>query len=430
MCRIINNEGIYNLDEELGNGRIYEIISYSKPVILDDIEIIASCYDVPRGTYYFDIQDYHLVQTDCYPGFEILDLMKKLMFNPGYAMIYTINYEGPCSYIVTIPYSTAEYDTRFIILDRKEPECRNWTDRYSDYELKNTVAVCDFVIDSRKFIAKFNKILHDIFDNNQFYLTEEFNKDYLKNGIRINAAGLLYTFKKHTDMFDKFLENPDNYIKEYRKNISKNSEPPKKWEGKKIISGSELENYFNSIRDKIIGKTIDNIFFRGSHFSHTIWDMIHEYRNGKWYWTDDEGSLEEMEKEPDYYPWKTENTKLVLDDIIILCFEDTNFEIEYWSGSLVHVDMNTLDTDKDCSWNANNNFSKNIIGHKLVDIQIHKTNEVYFMNFSHLGIERNDGDDMFEEIWFVFDNGYKLEITTDHCDYTFFSEIPPNPDAV
>ena len=61
----------------------------------------------------------------------------------------------------------------------------------------------------------------------------------------------------------------------------------------------------------------------------------------------------------------------------------------------------------------------------MVDIQIHKTNEVYFMNFEHLGIERNDGDDMFEEIWFVFDNGYKLEITTDHCDYTIFSEIPP-----
>ena len=59
----------------------------------------------------------------------------------------------------------------------------------------------------------------------------------------------------------------------------------------------------------------------------------------------------------------------------------------------------------------------------LVDIQIHKTDKVYFMNFEHLGIERKDGDDMFEQIWFVFENGYKLELTTDHCDYMIFREV-------
>ena len=62
---------------------------------------------------------------------------------------------------------------------------------------------------------------------------------------------------------------------------------------------------------------------------------------------------------------------------------------------------------------------------KLVDIKIHKTDKVYFMNFDHLGIERKNGDDMFEQIWFIFENGYVLELTTDHCDYTEFSEIPP-----
>ena len=29
---------------------------------------------------------------------------------------------------------------------------------------------------------------------------------------------------------------------------------------------------------------------------------------------------------------------------------------------------------------------------------------------------------MFEEIWFVFDNDYRLELTTDHIDYTIFRE--------
>ena len=61
---------------------------------------------------------------------------------------------------------------------------------------------------------------------------------------------------------------------------------------------------------------------------------------------------------------------------------------------------------------------------KLVDIKIHKTDKVYFMNFSHLGVDRKDGDDMFEQIWFIFENGFKLELTTDYCDYTEFSELP------
>ena len=47
----------------------------------------------------------------------------------------------------------------------------------------------------------------------------------------------------------------------------------------------------------------------------------------------------------------------------------------------------------------------------------------FFVTDEHFTIDRKDGDDMFEEIWFVFDNGYKLELTTDHCDYTIFREI-------
>ena len=45
------------------------------------------------------------------------------------------------------------------------------------------------------------------------------------------------------------------------------------------------------------------------------------------------------------------------------------------------------------------------------------------MNFEHIGIKRNEGDDMFEEIWFIFENGYKLELTTNHCDYTILCEV-------
>ena len=104
-------------------------------------------------------------------------------------------------------------------------------------------------------------------------------------------------------------------------------------------------------------------------------------------------------------------------------FEGERLEIEYWTGSLVNVNMNTINVD-DFGADVSKHFAVNIIGQKLVDIKIHKTNKVYFMNFSHLGVDRKDGDDMFEQIWFIFENGFKLELTTDYCDYTEFSELP------
>ena len=111
-----------------------------------------------------------------------------------------------------------------------------------------------------------------------------------------------------------------------------------------------------------------------------------------------------------------------MDSPVILDFEGEKLEILYWTGSLVNVNMNSIDLER-YGANVSRHFAVNIIGHKLVDIKIHKTKEVYFMNFDSLGIDRKDGDDMFEEIWFVFDNGYKLELTTDHTDYTIFREV-------
>lgn len=148
------------------------------------------------------------------------------------------------------------------------------------------------------------------------------------------------------------------------------------------------------------------------------WDEFFDYNNGEWYQDD------KRTDEPMYYPWKESNTALWLDSPVILDFGETRLEIEYWTGSLVNVNTNSIDMEK-YGADVSRHFSRNIIGHKLEDIQIHETTEVYFMNFDRLGIERNDGDDMFEEIWFVFDNGYKLELTTDHTDYTLLQEVKP-----
>ena len=191
----------------------------------------------------------------------------------------------------------------------------------------------------------------------------------------------------------------------------------KDWKAEKFIHAKPLEKYFNSIRDKIIGKTIDKIFYTGLLYNR-MWDDYYEYNNGEWY---QDGK---KVNEPSYYTWKTSDVSLELDSPIILDFEGTRLEMLYWSGSMIDVNINTIDT-KEYATDVSKHFSTNIIGHKLVDIKIHKTSKVYFMNFSNLGIERNDGDDMFEQIWFIFDNGYVLELTTDHTDYTEFCELPP-----
>lgn len=233
----------------------------------------------------------------------------------------------------------------------------------------------------------------------------------LKNWIDINKLPILMYWTQEeigsieiTKMIRKITSiEPNNYLKKTE------------WKSQKIIHAKELEEYINSLRDKIIGKTIDKIFYTGI-LHNSMWDDFYEYNNGEWY---QEGKKVD---EPQYYPWKESGTVLWLDSPVILDFEGTRFEIEYWTGSLVNVNTNSIDTEK-YGADVSKHFSRHIIGQKLADIQIHKTKEVYFMNFEHLGIDRKNGDDMFEEIWFIFENGYKLELTTDHTDYTIFSEV-------
>ena len=189
------------------------------------------------------------------------------------------------------------------------------------------------------------------------------------------------------------------------------------WESTRIIHAKDLEEYFDSIWDKIIGKTINRIFYTDNLYNY-YWDMTdYEYKNGEW--------LNDGKKAnpPAYYQWKDRDVSLRLDSPVILDFEGERLEIEYWTGSLVNVNMNSINIE-DFGADVSKHFAINIIGQRLVDIKIHKTDKVYFMNFDHLGIERKDGDDMFEQIWFIFENGFKLELTTDHCDYTEFSELP------
>ena len=38
------------------------------------------------------------------------------------------------------------------------------------------------------------------------------------------------------------------------------------WQAKQIAWAKDLEKYFNSVKDKIIGKSIDKIFYTGNYF--------------------------------------------------------------------------------------------------------------------------------------------------------------------
>lgn len=245
---------------------------------------------------------------------------------------------------------------------------------------------------------------------NKKLIFEDYEISELKYWIEVNKLPILLHWTQETDTFETIKMLKTMEVIQPNLRIEK-----KDWESKRIISATDLEKYFDSLKDKLIGKTIDKIFYTGILFN-KYFDDFFEYRNGDWYQGDTKC------EEPQYYPWKEINTSIWLDSPVILEFEGTRLEIEYWTGSLVNVNTNTIDTEK-YGADVSRHFSRNIIGQKLLDIEIHKTNEVYFMNFSHLGIDRKDGDDMFDEIWFVFENGYKLELATDHCDYTIFREI-------
>ena len=252
-----------------------------------------------------------------------------------------------------------------------------------------------------------------VIGDEELIFEEQVEQTELKEWIEINKlAILMYWTQLENGSFDilKMLKT--------LKIVRPNYQIDKEWTSTRIINAKPLEEYFNSIRDKIIGKTINRIFYTGILYN-AQWDMYdYEYKNGEW-------KLDDKNLNPPaYYQWKDRDVSLELDSPVILDFEGERLEIEYWTGSLVNVNMNSIDIEN-YGADVSGHFAVNIIGQKLIDIKIHKTDKVYFMNFDHLGIERKNGDDMFEQIWFVFENGYVLELTTDHCDYTSFSELSP-----
>ena len=201
----------------------------------------------------------------------------------------------------------------------------------------------------------------------------------------------------------------------------------KNWTAKNYKTASELENFLNSVKPSLIGKNISKIMVMGHIFNAA--ENYYDHIGDKWFMYDNDNNYVEIKEEEVEFLKNDTNEKVLLqlDEPVVLFFDNDRLEIEYTEGSLAQVGFNSLTLEEisaieGCyAWkDVSHYFSKNIIGRKLVDIVINKTNELYFPCFS---FERKDVEDMYEEIIFIFDNDIRLEINMYLADYMSVAEV-------
>lgn len=216
----------------------------------------------------------------------------------------------------------------------------------------------------------------------------------------------------------------------------------KLWTAKKFITATELENFLNELKPKVIGKPIKKISIVGNLFDYEDISHITEF-NGKYYcgaeWcgTDEEGmeildynSTCEIEPFEIHIPDGTVDEYVAeLDEpAIIQIGEDIQFEVHFQEENLVQIGINTLkegefmsDINYSYEWrDISGYYAKNTIGHTIKDVYINKTDSASIS----WQIERKNGDDMYDEIGFILDNGYKLKIYG-FADYMELAETAP-----
>ena len=196
------------------------------------------------------------------------------------------------------------------------------------------------------------------------------------------------------------------------------------WKAKKFYTANELDSYIETIRKYLIGKTLDKIMVMGTLYTSIGLDD-NENRCIK-YAGEDEWFIEENCSKNPIQSVPTHQVALSLDEPLVLFFGNQHFEIEYSEFSNAQVAMNSLDyteisnIDGHVAWqDVNKYYSKNIIGQKLSDIKIHHTRHPN----EYVSHYRKNGEDMYDDIIFVFENGHQLEIASD-IDYMSLYENP------
>ena len=195
------------------------------------------------------------------------------------------------------------------------------------------------------------------------------------------------------------------------------------WNAKNFYTAKELESYIEPIRQSLIGKTLDKIMIMGHIFT-SIGLNDQENRCVK-YSNEEEWFIDENMYENPVKTFPTHQVALELHEPLVLCFGDNHFEIEYCEFSNAQIDMNSLNFTEisnieNCvAWqDVNKYYAKNIIGQKLLDIEYCRTchpNEYV----SHY---RKEGEDMYNEIIFIFENGHQIEISPDFDHMTLYEQ--------
>lgn len=196
--------GVYELDKERGKGKIYKIINESTPKRVDKLFSEKSFVDAPSGTYYFYIGKYILQLSwtmDEIYGF--IDLIEYTALN-NVNLMQTVNDEGFYYYVVTMP--VEDHCIRLVILDRKEEDCRDWQTRYKDPELNSTIAVVDIIISRDAFIQQCHDELKRIYEENKYYISEEYEKECEKEGAILCQEYALINIKETAELLNTFLK--------------------------------------------------------------------------------------------------------------------------------------------------------------------------------------------------------------------------------
>lgn len=209
--KIYYEENIYNLDEQRGKGKIYDIISKSKPTPVKKLFSKKSYAHVPSGTYEFYIDGYNLYLTYILREIEFLFEFLDNIITQNPTLLWTINYEGPCSYVIALQMDNK--NVRLVFLDRPEPNCRDWQNRYKDDELKHTIVVKDIIISKYELIKQFNDEFKRIYSENKYYISEKYKKESNKKGAVLYQEYVLNTFKEYIPIFDKYLEKGESYVR-------------------------------------------------------------------------------------------------------------------------------------------------------------------------------------------------------------------------
>lgn len=220
---------------------------------------------------------------------------------------------------------------------------------------------------------------------------------------------------------------PDYTKIEYPKTFSS-----REWNARQCTLFDNFKQYLKSLN--LIGQPIKRVMIVGNIFNDV--DTFYDFINGDWYEYDDNNELAKVDKEEKrrieqgslLKPWQVEKTFLQLDEPIVLYIGDKQIEIEYCESGNAKIGVNTLNQGNAISFfdeypywkDVSKHFSKNIIGHKIVDFEIEPyvfQDDIEGSEYGIVTVDRKKGDVSFGEFSFILDNGYKLSFDVVYGDY-------------